>query len=363
MPEHPYLSIGEVLALLLEEFPDVTISKIRFLESQGLIDPERTPSGYRKFYDLDVDRLRVILREQRENFLPLRVIRDRLESGEIDETGALTPPRGLRNVTVLEREPALDPGFDETGELDIPEGTVVATGHHPAAQLRMASSSETVSVQPAAPVASPSATSAAAPSSLPTVSTSVSLAAVPNPTATPPSAPSAHAPAAALPPSAPARPPVEHLTSSNPAAAFFAGNGEKQAPLAPVETVHDTYVASELCTMAGITSKQLVELESYGLLAGRGTGTSALYSSSDLAIARAASGFLARGVEPRHLRGWRQSAEREASLFEQLVLPLIRQRNPQSRQQAAALLTELARQGGELRAAILHSALQHHLEP
>ena len=79
MPEHPYLSIGEVLALLLEEFPDVTISKIRFLESQGLIDPERTPSGYRKFYDLDVDRLRVILREQRENFLPLRVIRDRLD--------------------------------------------------------------------------------------------------------------------------------------------------------------------------------------------------------------------------------------------------------------------------------------------
>ena len=81
MQERPYLSIGEVLGLLLEEFPDVTISKIRFLESQGLIDPERTASGYRKFYDNDVDLLRVILREQRENFLPLRVIRDRLESG------------------------------------------------------------------------------------------------------------------------------------------------------------------------------------------------------------------------------------------------------------------------------------------
>jgi DNA-binding transcriptional MerR regulator len=362
MPEHPYLSIGEVLALLLEEFPDVTISKIRFLESQGLIDPERTPSGYRKFYDLDVDRLRVILREQRENFLPLRVIRDRLESGEIDETGSLTPPKGLRNVTVLEREPAVDPGFDETGELDIPEGTVVATGHHPAAQLRMAVSpppTQMVAVQPSAPAPSPS----------------VTLTAVPNPehtgTAAPPApapqAPAPQAPAsasAALPPSAPARPVIEHVaTSSNPAAAFFAGNGEKHAPEAHVETVHDTYVASELCTMAGITGKQLAELESYGLLAGRGTGTNSLYSSSDLAIARAASGFLARGVEPRHLRGWRQSAEREASLFEQLVLPLIRQRNPQSRQQAAALLTELARQGGELRAAILHSALQHHLEP
>ena len=59
--DRPYLSIGEVLGMLLEEFPDVSISKIRFLESQGLIDPERTPSGYRKFYDADVDRLRVFL--------------------------------------------------------------------------------------------------------------------------------------------------------------------------------------------------------------------------------------------------------------------------------------------------------------
>ena len=101
MPEHQYLSIGEVLGLLLEEFPDVTISKIRFLESQGLIEPERTPSGYRKFYDDDVERLRVILREQRANFLPLQVIRDRLESGAIDKEGTTrTPPRGIRNVDV-----------------------------------------------------------------------------------------------------------------------------------------------------------------------------------------------------------------------------------------------------------------------
>ncbi|MCU1393624.1 MAG: putative MerR family transcriptional regulator, partial [Ilumatobacteraceae bacterium] len=100
MPDNRYLSIGEVLGLLLEDFPDVTISKIRFLESQGLIEPERTPSGYRKFYDHDVDLLRAILHEQRENFLPLKVIRDRIESGGIqaDNTGARTPPRGIRNV-------------------------------------------------------------------------------------------------------------------------------------------------------------------------------------------------------------------------------------------------------------------------
>ena len=80
--DRSHLSIGEVLSLLQDEFPDVTISKIRFLEAQGLLDPERTPSGYRKFYEADVDRLRYILREQKDNYLPLKVIKDRL-----DETG------------------------------------------------------------------------------------------------------------------------------------------------------------------------------------------------------------------------------------------------------------------------------------
>src|SRR5262245_16078 len=78
--ERPHRSIGEVLGLLKEEFNDVTISKIRFLEAQGLIDPERTPSGYRRFYHHDVARLRWVLRQQRENFLPLRVIKERLQT-------------------------------------------------------------------------------------------------------------------------------------------------------------------------------------------------------------------------------------------------------------------------------------------
>ncbi|MEY3361450.1 MAG: hypothetical protein RL531_1169, partial [Actinomycetota bacterium] len=84
--EAPHRSIGEVLALLSDEYPDVTISKIRFLESQGLIAPERTPSGYRKFFDRDVDRLRWILTQQKDNFLPLKVIKDRLD--DHDRTGA-----------------------------------------------------------------------------------------------------------------------------------------------------------------------------------------------------------------------------------------------------------------------------------
>mgnify|MGYP003378038708 CR=1 FL=1 len=72
------MGIGDVLEVLRPDFPDVTISKIRFLESQGLIDPERTPSGYRKFYGPDIERLRWILTQQREHFLPLKVIKDRL---------------------------------------------------------------------------------------------------------------------------------------------------------------------------------------------------------------------------------------------------------------------------------------------
>ncbi len=85
MSSRTYLSIGDVLALLRQEFPDVTISKIRFLESQGLVNPERTPSGYRKFYEHDVERLRWVLRQQREHFLPLKVIKGRLEQEVIDD--------------------------------------------------------------------------------------------------------------------------------------------------------------------------------------------------------------------------------------------------------------------------------------
>jgi DNA-binding transcriptional MerR regulator len=77
---HVRLNIGEVLDRLRPEFPGVTIPKIRFLEDKGLIKPERTPSGYRKFSLEDIDRLRYILRMQRDHYLPLRVIGEHLEA-------------------------------------------------------------------------------------------------------------------------------------------------------------------------------------------------------------------------------------------------------------------------------------------
>jgi DNA-binding transcriptional MerR regulator len=76
------MSIGEVLRRLSGDFPDVTISKIRFLEAEGLVEPERTGSGYRKFSAADLDRLRYILRAQRDHYLPLRVIREHLDALE-----------------------------------------------------------------------------------------------------------------------------------------------------------------------------------------------------------------------------------------------------------------------------------------
>src|SRR3954467_5682310 len=87
------VSIGDVLDQLRPEFSDITISKIRFLESQGLIDPERTASGYRKFSPTDIERLRFILREQREHFLPLKVIKDRLDQLDAGGTLEALPPR------------------------------------------------------------------------------------------------------------------------------------------------------------------------------------------------------------------------------------------------------------------------------
>lgn len=88
------MSIGEVLALLRPDFPDITISKIRFLEAEGLVLPERAPSGYRRFSHDDVARLRFVLTAQRDNYLPLRVIKQQLESLDdgLDPGDGVPPP-------------------------------------------------------------------------------------------------------------------------------------------------------------------------------------------------------------------------------------------------------------------------------
>jgi len=89
------ISIGEVLALLKREFPDVSISKIRFLETEGLVTPERTASGYRRFSERDIEQLRAVLILQRDQYLPLKVIREHLDA-ETDEAPVVVAGSGLR---------------------------------------------------------------------------------------------------------------------------------------------------------------------------------------------------------------------------------------------------------------------------
>ena len=320
-PAGGHLSIGEVLALLLEEFPDVTISKIRFLESQGLIDPERTASGYRKFYGDDVELLRCILREQRENYLPLRVIKDRIDSGEIDPTGEQPRPRGIKNV-------------GDANDVPRPDA-------HPSAGR---SRSDT-----------PTTSSSNGAGGEPVTGAAALFQRTDGPAPTPAEA---APPAAGLPPEAAPRPTAAAAASPPPER-----TGDRTGPIAPSGAVLPGLLlsADEICAMAGITRAQLAELESYGVLSATSGGADGVYDEDAVEIATLSKHFLDAGIEPRHLRGWRVAADREAGLLEQLIQPLLRQRNPEARAQAVAQLDELERNGGRLRAAMMRSALRHHV--
>ncbi|MQA94808.1 MAG: MerR family DNA-binding transcriptional regulator [Streptosporangiales bacterium] len=107
-----YMSIGEVLGMVRGEFPDVTISKIRFLESEGLIEPARAPSGYRRFTTGDVERLRFVLLAQRDHYLPLRVIKEHLAALDRGETPEDGPLAGLRAPRALAAAKAGTPAED-----------------------------------------------------------------------------------------------------------------------------------------------------------------------------------------------------------------------------------------------------------
>jgi DNA-binding transcriptional MerR regulator len=224
VPARSLMSIGEVLQTLRGDFPDVTISKIRFLESEGLVEPARTPSGYRKFSHQDVERLRYVLSAQRDQYLPLRVIKEHLDA--IDR-GREVPshPRGL--------------GADSVGATDNSE-------------IRLS--------------------------------------------------------------------------------------------------------RSELIQAAGIDSDLLDQIENHGLVARRPGSTH--YDGDALAVARTIAEMRAYGLEPRHLRAFRTGAEREAGLVEQVVAPLLRQRDPEARARAEEVAREMGALSVRLHTALVRTALR-----
>jgi hypothetical protein len=121
----------------------------------------------------------------------------------------------------------------------------------------------------------------------------------------------------------------------------------------------ETFSAEELAAACGGTVAMVVDLQQYGLIAVHSVvGGVSYYDASALKVARAAAGFARHGVEARHLRAWRNAADREAGIFEQVIVPLLRQRNPEARRQAVATLAELASLGGDLRQALVDQALR-----
>jgi DNA-binding transcriptional MerR regulator len=236
MATRNYQSIGEVLVAVKTEFPDITISKIRFLEAEGLIEPERTPSGYRKFYAQDVDKLKSILRMQRDEYLPLKVIKERLlqqaagEEVELDADG----------------EPVEAPEVPASEEIaDAPTG------------LQMS--------------------------------------------------------------------------------------------------------LDEMSAATGIETDRIKDLESYGIVCSHGPESATYYDGDDYIVLSIVKDFFRYGVEPRHLTMYKHFEEREASFFETIVMPQLRQRNPEARKVANASLADLAKASRKLKQALLRTNLRQYL--
>jgi DNA-binding transcriptional MerR regulator len=137
VPARAYLSIGEVLTKLRGDFPDITISKIRFLESEGLIEPQRTPSGYRKFTSNDLDRLRYVLLAQRDQYLPLKVIKDNLDAldrGLVPTPQGTAVPRPTLGLATIDGEIAPST-FGEQSEMRLSRDELINASGLEDAQL------------------------------------------------------------------------------------------------------------------------------------------------------------------------------------------------------------------------------------
>ena len=292
-------SIGEILDDLRGDFPDISVSKIRFLESQGLITPERSPSGYRQFTDGDLDLLRWILRQQRDHYLPLKVIRRRLKEGD---------------------GPNQESGSQESGGQELE-----------------------VSIEAGRPPAAAPAGTAAGPATARTAAASVAVdeARLTLPEPAPAPSPDDDAvwlvPADGPDPAATATP-APRAAAAFPADELWPAGGDGR------------YSRNDIRQQTGLDEQSMGELESFGLLPAAGPEG---YGPEALRIAEIAAGFFAYGVEARHLRMYKTSAEREAAFLGQVVMPMVNAKDPAAGPRAAEALTELARLGAALRLSML----------
>lgn len=230
MAARSYLSIGEVLVSLKTEYPDITISKIRFLEGEGLIEPERTPSGYRKFYTDDVERLRKILKMQRDEYLPLKVIKERLARESEDAQPARVEQDASADDEIVEPPTGLQMSLDE------------------------------------------------------------------------------------------------------------------------------------MSTATGVDKDRIMELGTFGILAPDEVNGEPSFGGDDYVVLSIVKDFFHYGVEPRHLTMYRHFAERESALFEAIIMPMLRQRNPDARRAATDSLANLAKTSRKLKQALLRTKLRQYMQ-
>jgi DNA-binding transcriptional MerR regulator len=379
-----YLSIGDVLTLLREEFPDVTISKIRFLESQGLVNPERSPSGYRKFFEHDVERLRWVLRQQREHFLPLKVIRDRLADGDLEEGADLVNgksgdlhaaarvPRAEEQPTKADEEAMARILADASRRTaNLPEaaqsrrGLQVVPDHAPSvASAGAAGGAEGPAERARAGVAASGRPAAAGAAAGPGGPPPRDVVAGPTDAHAPrPGGAGAGTPAPSPAPAGAPGAKQGQTTAPPPQPGADAGQGSKAPPVGATTGIVTgaSLTVEELCGACGLSADELSGLESFGLIEPVMVAGIPTYDEDALSMAKVAAAFRAYGIEPRHLRSYRNSVDREVGLIEQVVIPLLRQRNPESRQRAVEAAEQLVSLGQSMRATLLRQALRRHL--
>ena len=332
------MSIGEVLGILKPEFPDITVSKIRFLEGAGLVQPDRSASGYRKFSEDDVARLRFVLRAQRDQYLPLRVIRQRL--ADLEQVGGLEGPGSEPSGTSAGAGSPGAPGSGGSGAGGgAGSGSAGAAGAAEAAGSAGAAGAAGAvgAAGPAEAAAATGATGGWTGAGTAGGTAAGGTAGAGTAAAGPASGGAGGGAVGATAPG---------MQPSRAAAMFGAPPSDAQ------------FTRDELCRAAGATVDQLMELESFGLVSARGSGErGAWYGGDDLVLLRLARELADYGLEARHLRMYKLFAEREAALFEQVVAPLVRQRNPEARARARDTIESLAQLGGRMRDLALRSAV------
>ena len=348
MADGPHHSIGEVLSLLKEEHADITISKIRFLESQGLIDPERTPSGYRKFYQDDVDRLRWILTQQRDNFLPLKVIKRRLAEEGFDPVAEI----GERPATSPLPEPSLFAQRDDV---------VGAESESAAVEPMPETAREPASVEAADPELALEPEASAEPhAAVATESAEPEAAAAPDPAE--PEAEAAPEPAEPEAEAAPEAPQAAELVAAaepvaTPASSSSSSSGSaRSASLGSV-----SLTAADLAEAAGADLGMVGELEKLGLIEAVSAQNGSVFDHEALLVTKAAVACREAGMEIRHLRMYKVAADREAGLLLQLRAAALAKGGAASAD-ARAELAALVSEGETIHRSLLRRTLGLDLE-